>query len=83
MVKSWLVSKEFWVSSTERAVKTLAEFVIALGAANGLNILNLDWSTVIGLGIGGAVLSYAASIISATVAPKGTPSLVREGDAQG
>lgn len=80
MENSWLLSKTFWARSTERAVKTLAEFVIALGAANGLNILNLDWSTVIGLGIGGAVLSYAASIISAPFATKGTPSLVKEGD---
>lgn len=83
MVSSWLASKAFWISSTERAVKTFAEFILALGAANSLNVLTVDWASVIGIGLGGMLLSYAFSIVSATVAPKGTPSLVHEGDAQG
>lgn len=83
MASSWLASKAFWVSSTERAVKTFAEFFLALGAANTFNVLTIDWSQVIGIGLGGMLLSYAFSIVSASVAPKGTPSLVREGDTQG
>jgi hypothetical protein len=69
----------FWKEATERAVKTFAQFIVTLGTAQALNVFTLDWQTTIGIGLGGMLLSYATSIISANIGPdKGTPSLVKE-----
>ena len=71
-------NKQFWLEASERALKTLAQFFIALTAADSFNIFSTDWQTVIGLSVGGALLSYATSILSYKVGKTGTPSLVSE-----
>ena len=69
-----MFNKVFWLESTERAVKTLAQFII--GSAGALNVFTVDWRTNIGLALGGALLSYATSIVSAGVTKEHSPSLV-------
>ena len=71
-----MFTKKFWIESTERALKTFAQFILVLGTAGSFNVFNVDWATNLGLALGGALLSYATSIISAGVGTKGTPSLV-------
>jgi hypothetical protein len=72
-----MFNKKFWVESTERALKTFAQFILALGAAGTFNVFTVDWKTNLGLALGGALLSYATSIVSAGIGPdKGSPSLV-------
>lgn len=73
-----MFTTEFWKRSTERAIKTFAQFVVTLGTAGAFNVLAVDWQTVLGLGLGAAVLSYATSIASIDFGDKGTPSLVKE-----
>ena len=48
----------FWKDATERAIKTLAQVILALGAAGALNAFQVDWYTVAGIGLGAALLSY-------------------------
>lgn len=68
---------KFWKEATERAIKTFAQFVLVLGAAGSFNVFTVDWKTNLGLALGGALLSYATSIVSAGIGPdKGSPSLV-------
>lgn len=71
-----MFNKVFWLEATERAVKTLAQFIIVLGSAGALNVFTVDWKTNIGLALGGALLSYATSIVSAGVTKEHSPSLV-------
>lgn len=71
-----MFNKVFWLEATERAVKTLAQFIIVLGSAGALNVFTVDWQTNIGLALGGALLSYATSIVSAGINKNDTPSLV-------
>jgi hypothetical protein len=71
-----MFTKKFWIEATERAVKTFAQFVLVLGAAGSINVFSVDWQTNLGLALGGALLSYATSIVSAGIGTKGTPSLV-------
>jgi hypothetical protein len=69
----------FWKEATERALKTFAQFILTLGVAGTFNVLNVDWTTNLGIALGGALLSYATSIVSANIGPeKGNPSLVKE-----
>jgi hypothetical protein len=72
-----MFTKKFWIEATERALKTFAQFILVLGAAGTFNVFTVDWTTNLGLALGGAVLSYATSIVSAGLGPKkDSPSLV-------
>ena len=67
----------FWKDATERAIKTLAQVILALGAAGALNAFQVDWYTVAGIGLGAELLSYATSIVSAEISKTSTASLVK------
>lgn len=68
---------QFWKEATERALKTFAQFIVVLGAAGTLNVFAIDWKTNLGLALGGMLLSYATSIVSANIGPKkDDPSLI-------
>lgn len=78
MAESWLTSKNFWIASAERAVKTFAQGVVApvsLALAKGSGLMDLSWSDVaITAGVM-ALLSVGTSIISVTRAKDDSPSL--------
>ena len=67
---------QFWKEATERALKTFAQFILVVGAAGAFNVFTVDWVQTLGLALGGAVLSYATSIVSAGVKKDDSPSLV-------
>lgn len=68
---------KFWKEATERALKTFAQFILVLGAAGTFNVFEVDWATNLGLALGGALVSYATSIVSANIGPKkDDPSLI-------
>jgi len=69
-------SSIFWKQATERALKTLAQFIITLGAAGAFNVLDIDLRTTLGLALGGMLLSYATSVLSAEISKTKTPDLV-------
>jgi Na+-transporting NADH:ubiquinone oxidoreductase subunit NqrB len=67
----------FWKDATERAIKTFAQVILALGAAGALNAFQVDWVTVLGVGVGAMLLSYASSIVTAEIRKADTASLVK------
>jgi hypothetical protein len=73
-----MFTKKFWIESSERALKTLAQTFLALAGAESLfDAFVADWQTLLGASIGAALLSYATSIVSANIGPKkDSPSLV-------
>lgn len=73
-----MFNKVFWAEASERALKTLAQFFVTLTAGTAFNVFNADWQTIVGLSLGGMILSYATSILSYKVGKTGTPSLVSE-----
>jgi hypothetical protein len=70
----------FWKEATERAIKTLAQTFLALDAGETFNLLNIDWPNMLGVAGAAAVLSYATSIVSASITKRPSPSLVKEGE---
>jgi hypothetical protein len=77
---------KFWKAATERAVKSGAQFVVltigggAVAGATGNETINaflLDYPTLGGVFLGGAILSYLTSLISAPLGGDG-PSLAGE-----
>lgn len=73
-----MFKKLFWAEASERALKTLAQFFITLTAGTAFDVFSADWKTIVGLSLGGMILSYATSILSYKVGKTGTPSLVVE-----
>lgn len=73
-----MFTKRFWLESSERAIKTLAQTFLSLTAADTVfNVFASDWQTIVGVSLGAALLSYATSIVSSNIGPrKDSPSLV-------
>ena len=78
-----MFSLNFWKAATERAVKSGAQFMIltigggAIAGATGGEAVNawlLNYQLLAGVFLGGALLSYLTSVISAPLSGSG-PSL--------
>ena len=70
-------SKAFWMDAIERAVKTFAQVILALGVAGALDAFEVDWVKILGVGLGAVVLSLASSIVSAEIRKTPSASLVK------
>lgn len=62
---------------TERAVKTAAQTAVTVLGADQLNVLHVDWETVLGLSGGAALLSVLTSLASLGVGTSGTASATK------
>jgi len=73
-----ITSKQFWVSTAERAVKTFSQALLALFVNTQANVLNVDWSA--GLAVAGTavLISVLTSLASSKFGPDNSPSLVGE-----
>lgn len=69
-------SRSFWLDVVDRAARTFAQTLVPVLAADGANLLSLDWPTSLGLAGTAALLSVLTSIASAGIGQAGTPSLV-------
>ena len=68
----------FWKGTIERAVKTIAQTLLAMWGAQWFNIMEVDWPQTLSVVATAAVLSVLSSLLSAGVGPSGTPSLVAD-----
>lgn len=59
---SKLVTRSFWQSAGERAVKTAAQAALATIGADSLDALSVDWVGIASVSLGGAVLSLLTSL---------------------
>jgi hypothetical protein len=70
---------KFWKEATERAIKTAAQVALVFLGIDGGGLLTLNW-TVAGVAIaGGALASYATSVVSAASGPGEITPNFREG----
>ncbi|MGO1048813.1 holin [Crossiella sp. CA198] len=67
----------FWRSAAERALKTLAQTLVAVLGADGIGLLNAPWTAALSAAGMAALLSLLTSVASSgPVGDLGTPSLV-------
>lgn len=71
-----MFTKSFWKSAAERAIKTIAQALIAVLAATTFDWFTADWQAIAGTAATAGVLSLLSSIASAGIGDKGTPSIV-------
>lgn len=83
-MKSYLVTKVFWYSALERAVRSFAWALAAallvpnVDASLGFDMLHVGWADAASLAAGAAILSLLGSIAAGPIGPKGSPSLVND-----
>lgn len=78
-----MFQRAFWKATVERAIKTAAQAaLLAIGAAEGFDVFDLDWSRLVGFAGGGALLSVLTSIATSAVGGTPSPSLVPEAEAE-
>lgn len=69
----------FWKDAVERAVKTAAQIAVTVLGADAVNVLSVDWETVLGLSGGAALVSVLTSVASSPrVATLSPASAVKE-----
>jgi hypothetical protein len=76
----------FWKETAERAGKSAAQFALVAWGTTVFTTVGEVVGTAQAVGLGalfGAGLSVLTSVASVSVGDKGTPSLVKEGDADG
>lgn len=73
-------TRTFWLAASERAIKTLAQTMLALWLVGDqlLNVFEVEWTSSLGVGLGALLVSFLTSLLSAGVGPDATPSLVDE-----
>ena len=56
------MSKSFWKSALIRALRTFCQSLVTLIGTDAINIVNIDWLTIIGIAATTAVMSLLTSI---------------------
>lgn len=72
-----MFTTSFWKQAAERAVKSAAQALLLLWAADaGFNVINADFAVAGGTAAGAAVLSLLTSVVTSGVGEKNDPSMV-------
>lgn len=71
-----MFTKQFWMETAERGIKTFAQAAGALLVGEGLGVLTVDWPQVASVAGLAAVVSVLTSIGSSAVGDSKSPSLV-------
>lgn len=56
------MNKSFWKSALIRALRTFCQSLVTLIGTDAINIVNIDWLTIIGIAATTAVMSLLTSI---------------------
>lgn len=60
-----LWTREFWAAATERAVKTVAQTVVAVVGVAGTGLLSVDWVQTLSVAAAAGLASVLTSIADA------------------
>lgn len=77
-----MFTRVFWMETADRAVRTLAQTMLALWVVGDqmLNVFQFDWTNAAGIALGALVVSVANSLVAANMGPRKTPSLINRVD---
>lgn len=71
---------EFWKAAVERALRTIAQVVLAAWGSTVVNAQEVDWGQTLGVALGAGLVSVLMSL--APVGPGGSPSWVEDRNAR-
>lgn len=65
--KIMFTNKMFWKDTLERAIKTCAQSVVAVGLSGATGLLDVDWKNTVSVALLATLVSIFTSIGSGTV----------------
>lgn len=65
-------TRAFWIDAGERAVRTIAQALLALLGTDALGIVGLDWLQMLSVAAGAGLMSILTAIVATNVGDKGT-----------
>lgn len=71
-----MLSSKFWVLTCERALKSFAQALLAIFAANKTGLFEADWIPVLSAALMMTLLSVLTSISGARIGPDSDPCVV-------
>nr|DAV09906.1 MAG TPA: holin [Caudoviricetes sp.] len=74
---SALTSKSFWADAIERAVRTVAQSLLALLTVNGISLYTIDWEKMLSAAVLAGAISLLTSIAASGSGDKGTASFLK------
>nr|DAE84611.1 MAG TPA: hypothetical protein [Bacteriophage sp.] len=74
---SALTSKSFWADAIERAVRTVAQSLLALLTVNGISLYTIDWGKMLSAAVLAGAISLLTSIAASGSGDKGTASFLK------
>jgi hypothetical protein len=69
----------FWISSAERALRTVAQTAVALIGVDLVSVVDIQWQYVAGVSATAGILSILTSVAASGVGEKGTAAFVEDG----
>lgn len=78
----YLLNKQFWIASAERAIKTFVQALIAafgvgqVSGAVGVDVAAIDWRGALSLAFSAALLSVLMSVGSGPIGAANSPSIL-------
>jgi hypothetical protein len=72
-----MTTRAFWADAGERAVRTIAQALLALLGTDALGIVGLDWAQMLSVAAGAGVMSVLTAIVATGVGDEGTTQLRR------
>jgi hypothetical protein len=78
----YLLNKQFWIATAERAIKTFVQALIAafgvgqVSGAVGVDVAAIDWRGALSLAFSAALLSVLMSVGSGPIGAANSPSLL-------
>jgi hypothetical protein len=71
-----MFTRQFWMLTAERAVKTFAQALAAVLVASGAGVLSADWKAALSTAGMATVVSVLTSVASSRFGPNDSPSVV-------
>lgn len=66
---------DYWRAVAERAIKTAAQVAVLTIGGDVVDAFDLDWKNIVGLALGGALLSILTSLASISLGGDHGPSI--------
>ena len=67
--------RAYWRAVAERAIKTAAQVAVLTIGGDVVNAFDLEWENILGLSLGGALLSVLTSLASSELGGDSGPSI--------
>lgn len=71
-----MFTRAFWKDTTERVIASAAGGVLTVSGLDAFNVLDADWKSLLGIGLGTGLVSFLKALVASKVNDPESASLV-------